>query len=75
MRDPDTRQAFKIEVQNRFESLFVEEEEEEVRNVNGDGGEQAQDMTTRKLSGIRCNQNRPIRSEKGRPASAMEETF
>ena len=45
LRDPDTRQAFKIELQNRFESLFVQEErEEEVRNVNGDGGEQAQDI-------------------------------
>ena len=26
-RVPDTRQAFKIEPQNRFESLFVQEEE------------------------------------------------
>ena len=44
-RDPDTRQAFKIELQNLFKSRFVqEEEEEEVRNVNGDGGEQAQDI-------------------------------
>ena len=44
-RDPDTRQAFKIELQNLFKSRFVqEEEEEEVRNVTGDGGEQAQDI-------------------------------
>ena len=45
MRDPDTKQAFQIELQNRFESLFLQEEEEEeaeeVRNANGDRGEQA----------------------------------
>jgi len=29
LRDPDTKQAFKIELQNRFESLFLQEEEEE----------------------------------------------
>ena len=45
LRVPDTKQAFKIELQTRFESsFFQEEEEEEVRNVNRDGGEQAQDI-------------------------------
>ena len=29
LRDPDTKQAFQIELQNRFESLFLQEEEEE----------------------------------------------
>ena len=43
--------SFKIELQNQFEPLFLQEEEEEegeeeeeLRNVNGDGGEQAQDV-------------------------------
>ena len=49
LRDPDTKQAFQIELQNRFESLFLqekeeEEEEEEVRNANGDRDEQVQDI-------------------------------
>jgi len=44
LRDPDTKQAFQIELQNRFESLFLQEEEEEkVRNPSGDGDERAQD--------------------------------
>ena len=43
-RDHDTKQAFQIELQNRFESLFLQEEEEErVRNLNGDEDERAQD--------------------------------
>ena len=29
LRDPNTKQAFQIELQNRFESLFLQEEEEE----------------------------------------------
>lgn len=39
LRDPDRKQAFQIELQNRFESPFLQEKEE-VRNFNGDGGEQ-----------------------------------
>jgi len=36
LRDPDTKQAFQIELQNRFESLFLQEEEgEKVRNPSG----------------------------------------
>ena len=45
-RDPDTRQAFEIELQNRFESLFVEEEEEEVSIINEIGGTD-EDITAR----------------------------
>ena len=45
LRDPDTKQAFQIELQKRFESLFLqEEEEEEVRNAHEDRSEQAQDI-------------------------------
>ena len=45
LRDPDTKQASELELQNRFESLFLQDEEEdEVRNVNGDGREKAQDI-------------------------------
>jgi len=44
LKDPDITPAFIIELRNRFESLFLqdEEDEEEVRNANGDGREQAQ---------------------------------
>ena len=145
LRDSDTKQAFRVELQNCFEPLFLQEEEEEVRNLIGDGNERAQDidinvlwkerrkakqilnvartrqgkreanryyneknrevkksyqrdkrnliesiaqeaedvakkndlrtlhMTTRKLSGIRCNQNRPIRSEDGTLLTKMED--
>lgn len=44
LRDPDTKQAFQIDLQNRFESLFLQEEEEEVRNVSGGGDKRAQDI-------------------------------
>ena len=44
LRDPDTKQTFQIELQNRFESLFLQEEEEEVRNLSGDGDAWAQDI-------------------------------
>ena len=44
LRDPDIRKAFQIELQNRFEALFIPEEvDEEARNVNRDVGEQVQD--------------------------------
>lgn len=43
LRDPHTKQAFQIEIQNRFESLFLQEEKE-VRNGKGDGDEQVQDI-------------------------------
>ena len=37
LRDPDTKQAFQIELQDRLESLLLQEEEEErVRNLSGD---------------------------------------
>ena len=44
-RDPDTKQAFQIELRNRFESLFLQKEEEErVRNLRGgDEDERVQD--------------------------------
>ena len=44
LRDPDTKQTFEIELQNRFKSLFLQEEEEEVRNLSGDGDARAQDI-------------------------------
>ena len=44
LRDPATKQPFQIELQNRFESLFLQEEDEEVRNLSGDGDERAQDI-------------------------------
>ena len=45
LRDQDTKQAFQIELQNQFESLFLQEEEE-VRNLSasGDGDVRAQDI-------------------------------
>jgi len=44
LRDPDTKQAFQIELQNRFESLFLQvEEEENVSNLSEDEDERAQD--------------------------------
>ncbi|XP_068680359.1 uncharacterized protein [Montipora foliosa] len=124
LRDPDTKQASKLELQNRFESLFLQEEEEDEkdgrakeilndartrqgkreanrycneknrevkkscrrdkRNLIEGIAREAEDvaknndlrtlyMTTRKLSGIRCNRNRPIRSEDGTLLTKMKD--
>ena len=43
LRDPDTKQAFQIELQNRFEFLFLQEDEEKVRNLSRVEDEWAQD--------------------------------